>query len=582
KVNSVLLRPGSKVYLKAGSVFADQGLSLRGNGTAAKPILVDMYDGATIGTAAGAKPIINANGVPHAAFTMGNEANTGSTAYPDISYGLHIKNMSHITVKNLEITNNPAARELAVGAVVEASGNGLTSGIHLDGLNVHDVKGDYVQKTAPNGGIYFITTVADPSGTIANDHTRYDDISVQNCTVKNVSRTGISVGSSHSAHSWEGHGGGIIPENVKTNYGHTKVLIKNNFVDHAGGDAIVPQFCISPLVEHNISAYASQNTPGGGEMFNAGIWPWRCEDALFQFNEAYHTMKNGDGQAYDCDSSRGTVYQYNYSHDNGNGFMLFCQAQSVQSTVRYNVSQNDLGRIFLVSNNQKSQVYNNTFYIGAGLNTNIVEGGGPMDLKNNIFYTAGTRKSPNWGSFTYDNNLYYGFTTTPDDAHEIIADPMFVDPGKGGTGVEGNSAIDTLGGYALQAGSPAIGAGLLIPNNGGRDYEGNLVFNTGKPDLGAFQVATLGLTSAVYTVDQSTPVIHLNEHIAVADFLAKLTHSTGAAMKAMKDNAEYTSGDVDETVTVAVTKDGKTVTYAVEFAYPPAVLTSNTYTVNDT
>ncbi|MEG1858598.1 MAG: hypothetical protein RR216_07620, partial [Pseudoflavonifractor sp.] len=98
KVNSVLLRPGSKVYLKAGSVFADQGLSLRGNGTAAKPILVDMYNGATIGTAAGVKPIINANGVPHAAFTMGNELDEGSTPYPDISYGLHIKNMSHITV----------------------------------------------------------------------------------------------------------------------------------------------------------------------------------------------------------------------------------------------------------------------------------------------------------------------------------------------------------------------------------------------------------------------------------------------------------------------------------------------------
>ncbi|MEG2421881.1 MAG: hypothetical protein RSB55_10020, partial [Oscillospiraceae bacterium] len=200
------------------------------------------------------------------------------------------------------------------------------------------------------------------------------------------------------------------------------------------------------------------------------------------------------------------------------------------------------------------------------------------------FYTAGTVKSPNWGRFTYDNNLYFGFTTTPDDTHKITADPMFVDPGKGGVGVEGNSAIDTLGGYALLEGSPAIGAGLVISNNGGRDYEGTAVSATEKPNLGAFQrvVANLGVSSTAYTVDQSNRIIKLNEHIAVAGFLAKLTPSTGATMKAMKDGAEYTSGNMDETVTVVVTKGSETVTYAVKFAYPPAVLTSNTYTVNDT
>ncbi|MEG2421880.1 MAG: polyhydroxyalkanoate depolymerase, partial [Oscillospiraceae bacterium] len=188
--------------------------------------------------------------------------------------------------------------------------------------------------------------------------------------VKNVSRTGISVGSSHSAHSWEGHGG-RIPADVKTNYGHTKVLIKNNFVDHAGGDGIVPQFCISPVIEHNICAAASQETtPGGGGsgQYSAGIWPWRCEDAVFQFNEAYGTKTNGDGQSYDCDSNRGTVYQYNYSHDNEGGFMLFCREQSLDSVVRYNVSQNDLRGLFVNSStNGNHQIYNNTFYIGSGV-----------------------------------------------------------------------------------------------------------------------------------------------------------------------------------------------------------------------
>lgn len=489
KMENVLLQSGDKVLLKAGSVFEGQSLSLCGSGSEEAPIIVDMYDGATIGTEAGAKPHIKANGIAKADFFVGKEGDTGITSRPSVAYGVHIKNVSHIQVNNLEVTNNSGTRQMAVGVVVEAaSGNGVTSGIHLNGLYVHDVYGTLTEKTAPNGGIFMITTPG--NGDVAHP-TRYDDISVQNCTVADVSRTGISVGSSHSAYYWERHPGGIIPEDVKSKYGHTNVVIRNNYIEEAGGDAIVPQFCIAPLIEYNVSNAASQNTKGDyGAMYNAAIWPWRCEDAIFQFNEAYGTINNGDGQAYDCDFSRGTVYQYNYSHDNEGGFILLCQAQSIQSTVRYNISQNDLDSLFLVSNTEPAEVYNNTFYIGDGLETVIVDGGGPANLKNNIFYSEGTRKTQKWGNFTYDSNLYFGFDNTPTDANKITTDPLFTDPGKGDSGVAGNSAIDTLGGYALREGSPAISAGVIISNNGGRDYSGNLVSDAQKPSLGAMEYVT--------------------------------------------------------------------------------------------
>ena len=200
---------------------------------------------------------------------------------------------------------------------------------------------------------------------------------------------------------WDGHGG-IIPQEVLDAYGHTNVLIRNNYVEEAGGDAIVPMFSIKPVIEYNISNGASQNTKHTS-MYNAGIWPWRCEDAVFQYNECYGTILNGDGQAYDCDWSRGTIYQYNYSHDNEGGFILICQSEVLDSIVRYNISQNDQRCLFLTSNTHNADVYNNTFYIGERLDTEVVEDvGGVGTLKNNIFYNLGTSKTTTWGRhFSY-------------------------------------------------------------------------------------------------------------------------------------------------------------------------------------
>jgi hypothetical protein len=42
-------------------------------------------------------------------------------------------------------------------------------------------------------------------------------------------------------------------------------------------------------------------------------------------------------------------------------------------------------------------------------------------------------------------------------------------------------------GYKLQPGSPLIGAGLPVENNGGRDYWGNKLPEGGKPSIGAHE-----------------------------------------------------------------------------------------------
>lgn len=76
---------------------------------------------------------------------------------------------------------------------------------------------------------------------------------------------------------------------------------------------------------------------GGGS-----IWPWKCKDALFCYNEAVDTRLNQDGMAYDADSGDGTVYEYNYSRMNEGGCVMFCLQEAIHNTFRRNVSYDDL------------------------------------------------------------------------------------------------------------------------------------------------------------------------------------------------------------------------------------------------
>lgn len=461
KVDGKQFLPGDKILFKAGTEYNGKFYP-KGSGTAENPISIDIYDGDTIGAEAGERAAIHAQGKSTSA--------------------IWLQNVSHWNISNMEVTNQgPDHSKRLVGVNVEVTELGVYKGFHLDNLFVHDVTGTLDGKDKNNGGIYF-TVDADKNAMTGNE-CRFADILIENCYVKDVSRTGISMGCTAKDADSYGYGG-ILPEDFLSNYYHTNVVLRNNYVERAGGDAIVPMYCMKPLIEYNVADNCSQNTKDNpNAMYNAGIWPWRCEDAVFQFNEAFGTQLNGDGQAFDCDFSRGTIYQYNYSHDNKGGFMLVCQGESLESVIRYNISQNDKRTLFMLSNPNEAVFYNNTFYIdGADIDSRH---GGKASMYNNIFYNVGSKKDVHWGNnSTYENNLYYGFNNVPNDSNKVVADPMFVNPGKGGTAVLGDMAIDTLDGYQLQKDSPAIDAGKEIADNGGRDYFGTEL-KDGKTDIGA-------------------------------------------------------------------------------------------------
>ena len=122
-----------------------------------------------------------------------------------------------------------------------------------------------------------------------------------------------------------------------------------------GRDGILPTACKAPLVEWNIMRDSPRLGREGGAA--AGMWPWACDDALFQFNEVSGHKAWIDAQGYDCDySCHNTTFQYNLSHNNEGGFMLICSpgihgkgwlrenALNHGSRIRYNLSLNDGSR----------------------------------------------------------------------------------------------------------------------------------------------------------------------------------------------------------------------------------------------
>ena len=412
KVNAIAtdLKPGDSVLLERGSTFQDQYQHIKDtSGTADAPITIADYGDAS------AKPVIAANGVKGSRWyqnyraSVGNHQNKGT-----VSSAILLKDVSYITVKNLEITNDDpdvydpidtwkwtdtadsdgtkldrSADRMDRTGVAGIAENGTTmSHVTLEGLNIHDVDGNIYNKHMANGGIYFMAHYARENKSAAdntwlqNHISRFDHITIKNNIVKDVDRWGIAVG--YTAYlnfidaTW---GDGSIDDDLIAKYGQTNVTIENNYVKGAGGDAITLMYCDRPVIQYNVGDsvskhmndvdYPHDREHGGryGGWVAAGIWPWRCKDPIFQYNEMYNNLNsehgNGDGQAWDADYGDGTLYQYNYSYGNSFASLMICNQYAINTTFRYNISQNDRRGVFdLPGNGPGNHIYNNTVYIG--------------------------------------------------------------------------------------------------------------------------------------------------------------------------------------------------------------------------
>ncbi|WP_438449199.1 family 16 glycoside hydrolase [Gorillibacterium sp. sgz5001074] len=455
KVNATTFMPGDTIRFKAGGVWTGQ-LYPKGSGVNGSPIIIESY-----GT--GNKPIINGNGL------AANPDATGGAA-------VYLYNQEYWEINNLEVTNSGGTAVKRYGVSVVAADYGTANHIYLKNLTVHNVNG--INSDRKNGGI----SVQALGSTTT---TKFNDVRIEDCIVYTVDRTGITL---HSR--WMNRGGMADsgPWNPWTN-----VLVKNNTVYDTGGDGILVRVAQGPRIEYNTARDANMRSNDN----SGGIWPFNTDDAVVQFNEAYLTHTTMDGQGFDSDYvTNRTIIQYNYSHDNDGGFVLICNPGmgnfNNDTIVRYNISQNDKNQIFNVHGPvSNASIYNNTIYVRSGLSPKLLNyddwGGYPngTSFKNNIIYNLGSGiyDFTNSTNNTFDYNLFYGNhpTSEPADPHKLTSDPMFVSPGSGGIG------RNSVAGYKLLQGSPAIDSGTTIANNGGLDYWGNTVPYNSVTDRGAYE-----------------------------------------------------------------------------------------------
>ncbi|GAA0752567.1 discoidin domain-containing protein [Clostridium sartagoforme] len=600
KLDDVKLQPGDRVLLESGSVF-NGFIHLKDvSGTKENPIEITKYGGDI-------KPVINGNGegVWYQDYVQPMD-NSGHRSKGYVSSTILLYDTDFIKINNLEITNKSndfdylsesdkvAQRMDRTGVAGIAKNGGTMEYIHLENLSIHDVDGNIQDKHMNNGGIQM--NVLKPDNEDKTGIARYQDILIKGCHVKDVSRAGIVVGYTYNHAKFNGT---AISDDVIEKYGHTNVLIEENYVQNSGNDALVVMYAYRPIVQGNVSDKAGVDMLEYSywQNFCAAIWPWKTKDAIFQYNEAFDTIgqNNGDGQAWDIDWSDGTIYQYNYSHNNGGGAMLICLNEAYNGIFRYNISQNDLKCLITFQGNPLAKVYNNVFYVGGDLATRIHhpatgnKDSGSGYLANNIFYNIST-ENPNdpWepsNNKTFTNNLYYGYNSTPrTDKFAITEDPKFINPGSAPTETISKAHdLSAFSGYKVSEDSPVVNAGVYISGAPDKDFFGNpsgLI-----PDIGIHEVnikdegSINEIYSNVYKINENG-IGEVISGTKVEDFKNNFKYSSGTKLQVLRGTEELGNDGIvkDKDILKVTFSDNSTEEYVINIL---KVLKSTKYYIRE-
>jgi len=444
KVNIQTFNPGDTVLFKSGAKWTGI-LHLKDSGVEDKPIVVDKYGGTEL-------PVIQGDGREHSSV-------------------IYLDNVQYCEVNSLEVLDaGKDSADIKSGVYIYCSNSGTNHHIHLKKLFIHDIDGFCNHEKGYGDAINWYCQ-ADKL------KTNFDDLLIEDCRMERIERNGIWGWTDHwKRDDW---------------YPSKNVVIRYNTLKNIGMSGIVIVGCDSAITEYNYVEKPSRGGFGG-----IGIWTWSSDNCIVQFNEVTGAYATQDGQAFDSDwNCRNNIYQYNYSHDNPGGFMLVCTPDLNPSNlgctgtiIRYNLSINDgaITDIFEIWGPcENTWIYNNTFYNDASFNIPFIEHGNwdgnasGTHFRNNIIYTQGSFyfRFGESKENTFSHNLWYGeFAEPPEDQSAVFKDPLFRGP-----------AFTKPDDFVLRKGSPAAGKGIIILNNGSRDYLGHLVPEDAPPTIGAFE-----------------------------------------------------------------------------------------------
>lgn len=448
--------PGDQILFKRGGIFTGM-FAPRGSGTPASPIRI-----AATGT--GAPPIINAMGANPAAILL--------------------KNVECWEIDGIEVTNTNGSTAdqgilFGIRVLIDSTTRTVMRHYYISNCHIHDVNRTSGER---NRGAIHIDAV-DPLG---NAPFRLDDVRVTGNTIDDCGGVGISNTSAFvdlprgdTAQLW------------------TNVYVAHNYVARTGRNGIIGRVSRDAVYEYNTLAETSRFSTGHS-MYN-----FETSGFLAQHNEAFGNLGGGsvDRGGFDADYySENTTFQYNYSHGNRWFMGIMCRYNK-GITIRYNISQDETDGIYWYGFDDESLledvvVHNNVHYTSPGLSgVEFIAGNRRARntaFYNNIFHFAG---GGSYGSLagsgagvSFSHNAFFNIPVWPyggGDANAITADPRFVSPGTGGSGID-MSDPNRLSGYRLQSNSPCINAGRSI-NGVTRDFWGNPAPAGGTLDIGAHE-----------------------------------------------------------------------------------------------
>jgi hypothetical protein len=320
--------------------------------------------------------------------------------------------------------------------------------------------------------------------------TRFVGLVIQNCHLHHCERNGINSGGYTRRDEWHPSVG---------------VVVRNNLLEQIPGDGIVPIGCEGALIEHNVM----RDCPDilSHREAAAGIWPWSSDNTVIQYNEVSGHKAKWDGQGFDSDfNCRGTIIQYNYSHDNYGGFLLICNKGDTfgtpgnigtkNSIIRYNVSVNDGIRpyptqrrgwfspvLHITGPVQGTKIYNNVIIVPEKENGEIDRAIADMDnwgglwpqdtwFANNVFFVQGrsTFRFRDDQRTVFSHNCYFGeIEALPDDPAAVFDNPAFINAAARGSG------FDLLRSFMITKKSPLRNSETAVREKGLADLFGNLV-----------------------------------------------------------------------------------------------------------
>ena len=498
-IGKITLAPGDTIILAAGQCHTGMLALESASGTEDKPIVITSSP-FSFSAPDDPKATIDAKGQPSA---------------------VSLNNCVHIIVENLRITANggglPAGAkpEGRFGVLITADKKGVFSNITVRKV---DIDGVFYE----NPGF-----VRDPRETNTDNGTQnygwgirakyngtqpaqLDRITIQDCTITNVSHTGIRV-----------------TGDIKGNRFISNLRVTGNKVTHVGGPGVVgltlrDAYFARNTIDHTGSERDSRNWKRG-----SGLWTWGSTNVLIEHNSFTNANGPMDSAGTHIDfNCANVVVQYNFSANNIGSFVEIL-GNDHNCAYRYNISVNDgwrqgenlnaghMGKTIWITGyiggkNKRtgpfnSYIYNNTIYVKSDIQAKIAIENTAQGvlIANNIFCIEGKtitapgdnynpRKAPNPAALNtiVKNNLFLHKQSWPADNIQDTR-PLHGDPGfakKGGLAlrdyIPSNTALLNQG--IDIAPLPGDNIGLTIGLKPDRDILGTPI--TGKPTIGAIQV----------------------------------------------------------------------------------------------